>query len=80
MTLIEFIREYANRKNAFVNVILEFYWLDTGIDEEYCFEGKPFEFIEHYTKDYDCIQDVDVLDVHELKITDSEIYIKIFKI
>ena len=49
MNLIEFIKEYANRKNAFTDVTLEFNWNSIGIDEEYCFEGKPSEFVERYT-------------------------------
>ena len=83
MTLIEFIKKYADRKNAFTKVILEFFWLDDGIDEEYCFEGLPSEFIEKYTKDYDCLDDVDIFGVTELSIKNeglrSTIYISIVK-
>ena len=52
MNLIKFINEYANRKNAFTKVVLEFFWKDDGIDEDYCFEGTPSEFVDRYTKDY----------------------------
>ncbi len=83
MNLIEFIKEYANRKNAFTKVLLEFFWIDEGIDEEYCFEGTPSEFVNKYTKDYDCIDGLDIFDVSELKITNdglrSQIYIKIIR-
>lgn len=83
MNLIEFIKQYADRKNAFTKVILEWYWVDDGIDEEYCFEGTPSEFVERYTKDYDCIDGLDVFGVHELKIINeglrSQIYIEIVK-
>lgn len=83
MNLLEFIKEYANRKNAFTEVVLEWFWLDQGIDEEYCFEGTPSEFVEHYTKDYDCIDGFDIFDVYELNINNenlrSRIYIKIVR-
>lgn len=81
MNLIEFIKQYADRKNAFTKVILEFFWLDDGIDEEYCFEGLPSEFIEKYTKDYDCIDGFDIFDVSEIDIKNdglrSHIYIAV---
>lgn len=83
MNLIDFIREYANQKNAFTKVILEFFWVDDGIDEEYCFEGLPSEFIERYTEAYDCIDGIDIFDVSELNIKKdgfrSWIYIKIIR-
>lgn len=83
MKLIELIKEYANRKNSTTKVVLEWYWIDKGIDEEYCFEGLPSEFIEKYTRDYDCIDGFDIFDVHELKITNegirSQIYIEIVR-
>lgn len=83
MTLIDFIKEYANRKNAFTDVTLKFNWNDTGIDEEYCFEGKPDEFVERYTKDYDCIKGLDIFNVYKLAVTNnglrSRIYIEIWK-
>ena len=83
MFLIDFVKEYANTKNDFTQVILEFFWENEGIDEEYCFEGTPMEFINKYTKDYDCIEDEDISDVKELTITNngchSRIYIKIIR-
>ena len=83
MNLIKFIHEYANRKNAFTKVVLEFFWKDDGIDEDYCFEGTPSEFVDRYTKDYDCIRGLDIFDVHELKITNeglrSQIYIEVIR-
>ncbi len=83
MNLIEFIKEYADRKNAFTKVILEWFWIDEGIDEEYCFEGTPSEFVEHYTKDYDCIEGFSIFDVHKMKIINnglrSQIYIEIVR-
>lgn len=84
MNLIDFIKEYMNRKNAFTKVVLEFFWIDEGIDEEYCFEGTPSEFVARYTQDYDCIEGLDIFDVRELEITNeglrSQIYIKISRI
>lgn len=83
MNLIEFIKEYANRKNAFTDVTLEFNWNGSGIDEEYCFEGKPSEFVERYTRDYDCLNGMDIFNVYKLKITNdglrSQIYIEIWR-
>ena len=83
MNLILFINEYANRKNDTTKVVFEFFWMDEGIDEEYCFEGRPSEFVEKYTKDYYCIDGVDIFDVHELKISNdglcSTIYISIVR-
>lgn len=78
MKLIDFIREYANRKNAFTKVILEFFWVNEGIDEEYCFEGLPSEFIEKYSKDYDCIEDIDIFDVSELRIKNNGMRSKVY--
>lgn len=81
MEIIELIKEYANRKNSTTKVVLEWYWIEDGIDEEYCFEGLPSEFIEKYTRDYDCIDGFDIFDVYNLKIINkgirSEIYIEI---
>jgi hypothetical protein len=83
MKIINFLKEYADRKNEFTKVVLEWYWVDEGIDEEYSFEGSPSEFIEKYTKDYDCIDRFDIFDVHEMKIINegirSKIYIEIVK-
>ena len=83
MNLIEFIKGYADRKNAFAQVVLEWYWVDEGIDEEYCFEGTPSEFVEHYSKDYDCIDGFDIFDVHKMEIINdglrSRIYIEIVR-
>ena len=83
MSLIEFIKQYADRKNATTKVFLEWLWTDTGIDEEYCFEGSPSEFLEKFTKDYDCIDGFDIFDIHEMKIINegirSQIYIEIVR-
>lgn len=83
MSLIEFIKQYADRKNATTNVILRWFWEDTGIDEEYSFEGSPSEFLEKYTKEYDCIDGFDILDIYEMKIVNegirSRIYIEIIR-
>lgn len=83
MNLIEFIKQYAERKNATTKVFLEWFWVDDGIDEEYCFEGSPSEFVEKYTKDYDCIDGFDIFDIHEMKIINegirSQIYIEIVR-
>lgn len=78
LTLIEFIKQYTGRRNATTKVFLEWYWVDSGIDEEYCFEGSPDEFVEHYSKDYDCIDGFDFFDVHELKIVNDGIRSRIF--
>jgi len=82
-TLIEFIRQFADRKNATTMIILEWYEGEDVIDEEYCFEGTPSEFIDKYCNDYDCIDGFDVFDVNELEVTNkgirSRVYIKIVK-
>jgi len=83
MKLIDLIKEYADRKNSTTEIVLEWYWMDEGIDEEYSFEGLPSEFVEKYTRDYDCIDGFDIFDVHELKIINegirSKIYIEIVR-
>ena len=78
MNLIEFIKQYADRKNAFTEVVLEWFWVGEGIDEEYCFEGTPSEFVEKYTKDYDCLDGLDIFDIHEIKIVNEGIRSRIF--
>ena len=79
MKIIDFIKEF----NEFTKIVLEWYWVDEGIDEEYSFEGSPSEFIEKYTRDYDCIDGFDIFDVHEMKIINegirSKIYIEIVR-
>ena len=81
MSLIDFIKEYANRKNSTTKVFLEWFWVDEGIDEEYSFEGLPSEFVEKYTEHYDCIDGFDIFNIHEIKIVNegirSQIYIEI---
>lgn len=84
MSLIDFIKQFVDHKNEFTNVTLEWFWVEEGIDEEYCFEGKPDEFMKKYTKDYDCLDNMDIFDVKELEITNTglqcEIYIKIVEV
>lgn len=80
MKLIDFINMYSGKENDYTKVIFEWYWTDTGIDEEYCFEGKPSEFYEKYTKDYKVIEGVYMNDLTDLSIKKDgriEIYAKI---
>lgn len=67
-SLIDFIQEYAERNNPKDKVLLEWNWEDEGNDEEYSFEGTPEEFVEKYSKDYDCLDGVTVDDVNAIKI------------
>ena len=57
MKLIEFVKEYVADRDKTTQVILDWIWEEEGIDEEYSFDGSPSEFIENYTRDYDCIDD-----------------------
>ena len=83
MKLIEFVKEYVADRDKTTQVILDWIWEEEGIDEEYSFDGSPSEFIENYTRDYDCIDDFDIFDVQELSITNkgirSKIYIKVVR-
>lgn len=80
ITLIDFIDMYSGKENDYTKVVFEWYWTDTGIDEEYCFEGKPSEFYEKYTKDYKIIEGVYMNDLTDLSIKKDgriEIYAKV---
>ena len=68
ISLIDFIKGYAERKNPKDKVLLEWNWLDDGPDEEYSFEGTPEEFVEKYTEDYDCLDGIMLDDVYAIKI------------
>ena len=81
MKIIDFLKEYADRRNGLTKVVLKWYWVDEGIDEIYCFEGSPSEYIEKYTQVNFRADSLDVFDVHEMKIINkgvrSKIYIEI---
>ena len=78
MSLIEFIKQFVNHKNEFTNVTLEWFWEEEGIDEEYCFEGNPVEFMAKYTRDYDCLKNIDIFDVKEMEIKNDGLYCEIY--
>lgn len=68
MELKQFIKMFENR-NEYTYVCLEWFWINEGIDEEYCFEGTPSEFIKHYTYEYDCIDGYNVEDCTQIRIS-----------
>lgn len=68
ISLIDFIKGFAERKNPRDKVFLEWNWLNEGSDEEYSFEGTPEEFVEKYTKDYDCLDSITLDEVNAIKI------------
>ena len=75
MLLIDFIKMYLPFGKR-VSIEFEWLWADKEIDddelsflledEEYSFEGIPEEFIEKYTHDYDCLDDIMVEDLRYL--------------
>ena len=81
MNLIEFVKQFSDDKNLYTKIYLEWLWIESGLDEEYCFEGSPSEFIEKYTIHYDCLDGINLSDVSTLIIHNegglSEIFISI---
>ena len=67
MDIKEFIKTFLEN-NDYTNIILQWEWMDDGIDEEYSFEGCPSDFLNYYTKHYDCIDDMTLFDVAVFKI------------
>jgi len=81
--LIEFIKENFADRDTTTDIVLEWFCDDVGFVEEYCFEGSPSAFVEKYTQDYDCLDEISIFDVHELRVCNKDmrtrVYISIVK-
>lgn len=66
MKIVDFIKRYAERPYIKTDIRFLWSWTDTGIDEEYSFEGSAVEFVEKYTKDYDCLASYELDDLYLL--------------
>lgn len=68
ISIIDFVRMFEIEHNGHTKIVFIYEWIDDGIDEEYCFEGNPTEFLEKYTKDYTCLNGFDIDELSYLLI------------